>query len=130
MGVQHVYKNSEPTSRELCAGGEACLYWFRTYRQTQKKIHAYMLNSFKLQGTVCGDTASLYSFLFLPPGNCPLRCSLLLWFLNLPAGAACFLWFLNLPSGDYWPGLRPIYTVYMVLEPTLRDLSFNGAVCL
>ena len=104
-GVKHVYTGSEPTSRHKRKNTHACIMAWNS------------------RGLFARGTASLYSFFFLPPGNCPLRCSLFLRFLNLPAGAACFLRFLNLPSGDYWPGLRP---VYMVLEPTLRDLPYEG----
>ena len=80
MGVQHVYKVSDPTSRELCARGEACLYWFRTYLQAQKKYThtciiasnsrglfarvqpVYIVSFSYLQGTVHCDTAYFYGF--------------------------------------------------------------------
>ena len=138
LGVQPVYKDSEPTSRELSARSEAHLY-FWTY----------------LQGTVCQGYRQFMQFPNLPTGNCPLGCSFFytvskpisrelstggaaFYMVSKPSsrelsdGVAACLWFPNLSAGhcrsevqpvftisdlpgDCWPGARPFY---MGSEPT------------
>ena len=52
-------------------------------------------------------------FLNLPPGNCPLGCSLFIRFPNLLRGN-CRLGvqqFPNLSAGDCWSDMRPVFTV-------------------
>ena len=56
LGMQPIYTVSEPTSTELSAWSEACLYRFRTY----------------LQGTFCQGYSQFTCICFpnLPPRNC------------------------------------------------------------
>ena len=115
LGVQLVYMVSEPNSREMSDGGEACLYCFWTY----------------LEGTVSQGFSQFYSFLTLLQGTVS-------W------GAACLYGFPNLLPGIWWLGMQLVYTVskptlkelsagvhhvYTVSEPICRGLSVGGAVC-
>ena len=90
-------------------------------KNTHKCIMA--LNS---RGLFARGTTSLYSFFFLPPGNCPLRCSLFLRFLNLPAGAACFT--VSEPTFKRLLA-RPAACIYG-FGTYLKGPSINGAACL
>ena len=83
LEVQPVYKVSEPTSRELSAGGEACLYRFCTYLRGTASLYSFLTY---LQGTVRWGVACSYGFQTYIQGTVNRGCRLLTLFPNLPQG--------------------------------------------